>query len=125
AAIEGQPLWNNRQDDHGPFDIIGDVHGCFDELVELLGKLGYAVDEGRTTKDEGRMVTGERVTCNVSSETGRAEGTPDYASHAPDDAHPSSFVATCPAGNRPSSGRKAVFLGDLVDRGPRIPDVLR
>ena len=27
----------------GPFDIIGDVHGCADELIELLGKLGYAV----------------------------------------------------------------------------------
>ena len=27
-----QPLWNNRRDEHGPFDIIGDVHGCFDEL---------------------------------------------------------------------------------------------
>ena len=27
AAIERQPLWNNRRDDHGPFDIIGDIHG--------------------------------------------------------------------------------------------------
>ena len=26
---------------------------------------------------------------------------------------------------RPSEGRKAVFLGDLVDRGPKIPAVLR
>ncbi len=37
ATIERQPLWNDRRDDHGPFDIIGDVHGCFDELAELLG----------------------------------------------------------------------------------------
>ena len=41
-TIERQPLWNNRSDEHGPFDIIGDVHGCFDELRELLEQLGYA-----------------------------------------------------------------------------------
>ena len=45
ASIERQPLWNNRKHEHGPFDIIGDVHGCFDELVELLGKLGYVANE--------------------------------------------------------------------------------
>ena len=32
ATIERQPLWNDRRDEHGPFDIIGDVHGCCDEL---------------------------------------------------------------------------------------------
>jgi protein phosphatase len=26
----------------GPFDIIGDIHGCVDELWELLGALGYS-----------------------------------------------------------------------------------
>jgi protein phosphatase len=41
ATIERQPLWNNRKWDHGPFDIIGDVHGCYEELVELLERLGY------------------------------------------------------------------------------------
>jgi protein phosphatase len=75
AEIERQPLWNNRKTDHGPFDIIGDVHGCGDELEELLAHLGYAVDLGGVW--------------------------------------------------RHSAGRKAVFLGDLVDRGPRIPDVLK
>ena len=30
-------LWNNRKDAHGPFDIIGDIHGCCDELEALLG----------------------------------------------------------------------------------------
>jgi len=39
ATVERQPLWNNRRSEHGPFDIIGDVHGCYDELVELLRKL--------------------------------------------------------------------------------------
>lgn len=30
-----------NREDHGPFDIIGDVHGCYDELLLLLRKLGY------------------------------------------------------------------------------------
>jgi protein phosphatase len=76
AVIERQPLWNNLKHEHGPFDIIGDVHGCFDELVELLGKLGY--------------------------ETGKSAG----AWHHPE-------------------GRKMAFVGDLVDRGPKIPEVVR
>ena len=38
------PLWTDKRGEEGPFDIIGDVHGCFDELCELLGKLGYTVD---------------------------------------------------------------------------------
>src|SRR4029453_9811612 len=45
AVIERQPLWKNRKRDHGPFDIVGDVHGCCDELEELLRLLGYVVDE--------------------------------------------------------------------------------
>lgn len=60
------------------FDIIGDVHGCADELEELLGKLGYRVEwNGKTA-----TVT-------------------------------------------PPPDRRALFLGDLVDRGPRSPDALR
>ena len=78
VTIERQPLWNNRKHEHGPFDIIGDVHGCFAELQALLVKLGY--------------------------EFTSANGT----SHAQ---HP--------------AGRKAVFLGDLVDRGPGVPEVLK
>lgn len=78
ASIERQPLWNNRRFDHGPFDIIGDVHGCFDELRALLARLGYEISRN----DEGYAV-----------------------SHA--------------------EGRRAIFLGDLVDRGPATPEVLR
>ena len=76
AVIERQPLWNNLKHEHGPFDIIGDVHGCFDELVELLSQLGHAVDE---TKSAVQSV----------------------------------------------NGRKLIFVGDLVDRGPKIPHVLK
>lgn len=75
AEIVRQPLWNNKRSETGPFDIIGDIHGCYDELVELLEKLGYRVEDGRVTSN------------------------PD--------------------------GRRVVFVGDLVDRGPRSPDVLK
>lgn len=83
AEVVREPLWNNLKHEHGPFDIIGDVHGCFDELVELLTSLGYRVES-------------------------QADGTTALA-----------FTVN------PPEGRKAIFLGDLVDRGPRIPDVLR
>ena len=78
TTIERHPLWNNRRSEHGPFDIIGDVHGCYEELVELLTKLGYGVAK-------------------------RADS---------------------PLGRHPA-GRKVIFLGDLVDRGPRTPEVLQ
>jgi protein phosphatase len=32
-------MWNDKKDEHGPFDIIGDIHGCCDELEQLLEKL--------------------------------------------------------------------------------------
>ena len=66
-------IWSDRRDDTGPFDIIGDVHGCHAELLSLLDRLGY-----------------------------------DTAAHPI--AHP--------------EGRRAVFLGDLVDRGPGVAEVL-
>ena len=76
AVIEREPLWNDLRAEHGPFDVIGDVHGCFAELTDLLGALGYQV---------------------------AADGTSA--------AHP--------------QGRTALFVGDLVDRGPATPAVLR
>ena len=78
VTIERQPLWNNKKREHGPFDIIGDVHGCFDELAALVAKLGYTISH-----DDGHYAV----------------------------SHP--------------EGRKLVFLGDLVDRGPKVPEVLR
>ncbi len=80
AEIERQPLWNNLKREHGPFDIIGDIHGCFDELQELLKLLGYEIEV------QGEPATHFRVL------------------------HP--------------QGRKVIFLGDLVDRGPASPNVL-
>jgi protein phosphatase len=76
AEIVRTKLWNNKKDESGPFDIIGDVHGCYGELCALLEKLGYAVD--------------------------RAGGTA-----------------------LPPENRRAVFLGDLCDRGPKHVEVLR
>ena len=79
-SIERVPLLTDRRSESGPFDAIGDVHGCLDELLVLLDQLGYEV----VRDGEGRAV---------------------------DAAHP--------------AGRRAIFLGDLVDRGPDSPGVLR
>lgn len=80
ATIALERAWNDRRDLTGPFDVIGDVHGCRAELEDLLTRLGYVI--GRDAR-------------------GRAVG----ASHP--------------------GGRTAVFVGDLVDRGPDSPGVLR
>ncbi|MFB4287920.1 polynucleotide kinase-phosphatase [Nonomuraea sp. ATR24] len=70
AEITYEKAWSDRRELTGPFDIIGDVHGCRAELEALLAELGW---QGLT--------------------------------------HP--------------EGRTAVFVGDLVDRGPDTPGVLR
>lgn len=77
ATLTRDPLWTDKRGLSGPFDIIGDVHGCCDELERLLAELGYRVSwkpELSVTRDHERT---------------------------------------------------AVFVGDLVDRGPRSPDVVR
>ncbi len=39
-----------------PYDIVGDVHGCYDELTELLAKLGWLVDGETWSHPEGRTL---------------------------------------------------------------------
>ncbi len=57
ATVTRERLWTDRKHEHGPFDFIGDVHGCASELVALLTKLGYEVAPDRTTArhPEGRQ----------------------------------------------------------------------
>ncbi len=84
AVVERVPLWNDRSEERGPFNVIGDVHGCCDELEELLRRLGYTA----ITRVDADPLWGDRYF-----------------------AHP--------------EGRKAVFVGDLVDRGPCVLDAVR
>jgi protein phosphatase len=76
AEIERTKLWNDKKEETGPFDIIGDIHGCYDELCALLETMAYTVD---------------RSACTAL----------------------------------PPADRQAIFLGDLCDRGPKNPEVLR
>ncbi|MGW4211784.1 polynucleotide kinase-phosphatase [Lentzea sp. NPDC004789] len=80
SVIVYERLLNDLRHETGPFDVIGDVHGCRAELEELLVELGYEIQRD----DEGRAVDA-----------------------------------------LPPADRKAVFVGDLVDRGPDTPGVLR
>ena len=47
AMVVREKLLNDYRDRTGPFDVIGDVHGCRAELEALLGQLGYALTRGR------------------------------------------------------------------------------
>lgn len=42
TSFPEQPVDARRR--RGPFDIVGDVHGCLDELLDLLARLGYVVN---------------------------------------------------------------------------------
>ena len=56
AEINRAPLWTDRRAERGPFDVIGDIHGCYAELTELLRELGYevAADGVAVTPSDGR-----------------------------------------------------------------------
>ncbi len=56
VEVTRTPLWTDRSAEHGPFDIIGDIHGCHAELTALLAELGYIVapDGVGVTPPEGR-----------------------------------------------------------------------
>ncbi|MDE7213047.1 MAG: polynucleotide kinase-phosphatase, partial [Anaeroplasmataceae bacterium] len=49
-------LWSDKRCEHGPFDIIGDIHGCYDELELLLEKLGYVKTDGVYSHPENRKL---------------------------------------------------------------------
>ena len=55
ALVTRTRLFSDLKDQAGPFDVIGDVHGCLAELEALLGALGYAV-----ARDEGGRPAGAR-----------------------------------------------------------------
>ena len=55
AEIVRTRMWNNKRECHGPFDIIGDIHGCCTELEELLEKLGYTASDGVYRHPDGRQ----------------------------------------------------------------------
>lgn len=42
--------------DKGPFDIIGDIHGCYEELVQLIAQLGYREERGVYIHPKGRKI---------------------------------------------------------------------
>jgi protein phosphatase len=86
VVVEYEKAYNDKRELIGPFDVIGDVHGCRSELESLLLRLGYEV----LRDGEGRAV----------------------------DAVPPVDPVT-------GAARTAVFVGDLVDRGPDTPGVLR
>lgn len=58
TGVEREPLWNMKKEEHGPFDIIGDIHGCYDELCMLLMKLGHTVDAARHSV---QVLTGRKL----------------------------------------------------------------
>ncbi|WP_315789572.1 polynucleotide kinase-phosphatase [Fischerella sp. JS2] len=107
VEIERQPLWNNRKYEHGPFDIIGDIHGCCDELETLLEKLGYVKGGQGGQKGHGGEIASLSSPTPHTSPTSSIPTLWDALTYY----HP--------------QGRKAVFLGDLIDRGPRILDTVK
>jgi protein phosphatase len=106
--------------EHGPFDIIGDVHGCFDELVELLEKLGYEV--AQVSKPAVSPISKSAGFENVESAT-------RFAAPAGFETRDTADLEVCATSAdvrvTPPSGRKLVFVGDLVDRGPKVLQVLK
>jgi protein phosphatase len=105
VKIDREPLWCNLHNERGPFDIIGDIHGCCDELEALLDRLGYQLNplQGAKSAVLGFPQVEHLFKTGVPDRVGWVGSTGTY--HHPE-------------------GRKVIFLGDLVDRGPRILDTI-
>lgn len=67
-VIELQPLWNNLRHEHGPFDIIGDVHGCLDERATDLVIGSPRLFQNSTAVVTGRVCGGCNLLCWRSGE---------------------------------------------------------
>src|SRR5690606_25117779 len=113
ATVTRTPLWNNRRHDHGPFDIIGDIHGCFDELVELLEALGYQIKRDPAAAEGDWEVIAPRAEPQSPSGTGvppvrtasavQTADTPSTAAAATAEVaqHPAPPASTGPKGPAP------------------------
>ncbi len=55
ATVTRSKLHLDQRENHGPFDIIGDIHGCYDELIDLLRELGYNTGNGVPIHEGGRQ----------------------------------------------------------------------
>ncbi len=123
-SITRDHLYNNRQEETGPFDIIGDVHGCYEELRALLEKLGYQVTEEPVldVRDLGVRVVAPFASPPSPLSGGEGEHIVEGAAERKSSGSPF-FIGE--GGRGDEARRKAVFLGDLVDRGPASPQVLR
>lgn len=53
VAFSRVPLRTDRRAEAGPFDVIGDIHGCMPELLRLLSTLGYRVEDALGTGTDG------------------------------------------------------------------------
>ena len=79
VEIERTRVWSDKRHEEGPFDIIGDVHGCRDELLALVAKLGYDVrleGEGEERRVISKTPEGRRLVF-VGDLADRGPGSPD------------------------------------------------
>lgn len=106
ASFERVRMWTDLRHESGPFDLIGDVHGCFEELSELLAGLGYVITRTTPAAEDEEALPDERDVDRTGVAAWARGFVPEFSVTHPE-------------------GRKAVFVGDLVDRGPDSPSVLK
>ena len=124
-SIAREQLYNNRREETGPFDLIGDVHGCYHELRALLEKLGYQIFEEPVTdvRDLGVRVVAPLASRDPAGANPLSAGEGEHIVGGVDTVE--SPGSPGEGGRGDEARRRAIFLGDLVDRGPASPQVLR